>query len=160
MFGKTFSTASSPVVSVPVLSRQTTSQCARFSREYNSRTSTFSFDSLIIPAAKPMLISKTSPFGNIPKSPADVVTTVSENDISLKKYPCMNNNIPSGKIKRLVNFVTLSIAAGISELVCFVDLTSSTILAANPSSLSHITSALHLPDMTVLPDKISSPFLF
>ena len=106
-----------PSVSVPVLSRQSTSTCAKFSSEYKSCTSTFFLESVIIPAARLILMSRYSPFGSIPSKPAEVPTTTSY-------MACTNSRMPSGTIQRLVKRVTFRIEPTNSECMALVFLAS------------------------------------
>lgn len=63
-------------------------------------------------------------------------------------------------MKNAVNPVTFFIDVSISEPLCFVLLTSSTIFEVKLSSFSQITSARHFPDITLLPESSVSPQFF
>ena len=73
--GMTPVTVISSVVSVPVLSRQSTSTLASVSMQYISCTSTFLDESLIIDTARTELVRRIIPFGIIPTSDATVLIT-------------------------------------------------------------------------------------
>ena len=90
-------TVISSVVSVPVLSRQSTSTLASVSMQYISCTSTFLDESLIIDTARTELVRRIIPFGIIPTSDATVLITADCNVSSGRVNCLIKNAMPIGK---------------------------------------------------------------
>ena len=90
-------TVISSVVSVPVLSRQSTSTLASVSMQYISCTSTFLDESLIIDTARTELVRRIIPFGIIPTSDATVLITADCNVASGSVNCRIKNAMPIGK---------------------------------------------------------------
>ena len=74
----------------------------------------------MMPAARLTLISRYSPFGSIPSSPAEVPTTASYMELSRNSSASTNSRMPSGTMQKLVRRVTFCMELTSSECMAFV----------------------------------------
>ena len=164
--GKFFSNSSTPStlilpsVMVPVLSRQRVSTLANVSVQYISWARVLCAASLIVLTAITTLVRRYSPSGIIPISAAAVLTIARLVGCSEIMMEFTNSPMATGTIHTASTFIIVSSALSITLLFFLRYLAPAVIFEAKFSFPTLWTLAFTFPEITKLPDIISSPIFF
>ena len=121
----------SPVVMVPVLSRQSTSTRASVSMQYSCCTSTWLFAKRTTATASTVDVKRISPSGIMPTSADTVESTADRQSVPEMKHSRANSRMHIGGMKKLTYLMMTPFKVFmISELTALCCLASADIFAA------------------------------